>query len=140
MKLNKIINSRKKGFTLIELVIVVSIIAILILIGLPKFGKIQENAKQKADVVTAKNIAMAVNSELSNGKNKTDITEKDIRDYFSGDIKQQGTINGNHPGEFSVYLIKDEEISIFTGSRQVYPELKENATSSGTLLFKINCK
>lgn len=48
---------KKKGFTLIELIIVVAVLGILALIAVPKFGEIQKNSKEKADMATAKTIA-----------------------------------------------------------------------------------
>ncbi len=51
---------KKKGFTLIELIIVISIIAVLAAIAVPKYASIQKDAKVKADIATAKTIADAV--------------------------------------------------------------------------------
>ncbi|MGG7163586.1 type II secretion system protein [Clostridium ihumii] len=123
----KTFDKKKKGFTLIELVVVVSIMAILLIIALPKFASIQENAKKKADVATAKNIAMALNAEMSCGSDieKIDKNKDIINKYFDGDIKQQAKVTKDEKPGFVVY-IKDEDIKIFTGKRQVYPELKEN--------------
>ncbi|EJT5916601.1 prepilin-type N-terminal cleavage/methylation domain-containing protein [Clostridium perfringens] len=49
-------NKKKKGFTLIELIIVIAIIAILAAIAIPNFLSIQKKSKVKADIANAKNI------------------------------------------------------------------------------------
>jgi prepilin-type N-terminal cleavage/methylation domain-containing protein len=55
--------NKKKGFTLIELIIVIAIIGILATIAVPKFGNIQKDAKIKADIASAKVIADAASTE-----------------------------------------------------------------------------
>lgn len=64
---------RKKGFTLIELIIVISIIAVLAAIAVPKYGEIQKDAKVKADIATAKTIADAVTVLVAQEKIATTI-------------------------------------------------------------------
>ncbi|WP_207706229.1 prepilin-type N-terminal cleavage/methylation domain-containing protein [Clostridium sp. HBUAS56017] len=56
---NSMKKKRGKGFTLIELIIVIAIIAILAALIIPKFGDIKEKANAKADISNAKNIQSA---------------------------------------------------------------------------------
>ena len=49
-----------KGFTLVELIIVVAILAIIMLIAIPNFSGIQQRMKVRADKATAAQIGKAV--------------------------------------------------------------------------------
>lgn len=53
-------NKKKKGFTLIELIIVIAIIAILVAIAVPQFGKIRAKANISADMANAKSLYSAI--------------------------------------------------------------------------------
>lgn len=66
---NNVKNKRKKkGFTLIELIIVIAIIAILAAIAIPKFGDVRKNAALKSDIANAKVIANATSALIADGK------------------------------------------------------------------------
>lgn len=58
----KLINKmkNKKGFTLVELIIVLAVLVIIAAIAVPRFAKVQNDAKIDADYTTAKTIAKAV--------------------------------------------------------------------------------
>jgi type IV pilus assembly protein PilA len=58
---------KKKGFTLIELIIVIAVIGIVAAIAVPKFGNIQKNAKVQADFASAKVIADSAVTEYAHG-------------------------------------------------------------------------
>ncbi|OVE70662.1 pilin [Clostridium diolis] len=66
-KNNELSVKKKKGFTLIELIIVIAIIAILAAIAIPKFGAAKHNADVSADKANAKIIATAVANAAANG-------------------------------------------------------------------------
>ena len=87
---------KKKGFTLIELIIVIAIIAILAAIAIPKFGDIRRNAALKSDVANAKVIANGASALIADGtievpassqtveidKSKTDAIADKIEGYL----------------------------------------------------------
>lgn len=72
--LRKALNKKKKGFTLIELIIVIAIIAILAAVALPKFMEMRENANVKADIATAKNLNTVVSALVADNKISTNQT------------------------------------------------------------------
>lgn len=71
----KQVNSKHKGFTLIEMVIVVAIIAILIAIAVPQVLKQINKSKIEADKANAKNIATAIQQWVSEGNVLNDTTD-----------------------------------------------------------------
>lgn len=58
---------KKKGFTLVELIIVIAIIAVLAAVAIPKFGAVKKDANIAADQANAKIIATAVSTAVADG-------------------------------------------------------------------------
>lgn len=58
---------KKKGFTLLEMIIVISIIALLVGIATPQISKAMKKSKAMADVVTANTIAATIQEMMLEG-------------------------------------------------------------------------
>ena len=86
------VRKNKKGFTLIELIIVIAIIAILAALLLPKVGMVKENTNKTADISNAREIAEAALESLSADKIKTGYdtwTELNGGSASSGTVKEE---------------------------------------------------
>ena len=59
-------DQKKKGFTLIELVIVLAVLAIIALIAIPNFAKVREDSQEKADKSTGDVITRITNMAIAN--------------------------------------------------------------------------
>ena len=75
------LTKKKKGFTLVELIIVIAVIAVLAAIAIPKFGKIKQDANKRSDQANAKIIATAVSTAVSNGESISDGVVSNDSDY-----------------------------------------------------------
>ncbi|MGL5633757.1 MAG: type IV pilin protein [Sarcina sp.] len=64
----KNIKTKKKGFTLIELVIVLAVLAIIALIAIPNFTKVRNDSLKKADKRTAEQIEKITLMAIANEK------------------------------------------------------------------------
>lgn len=113
----------KKGFTLVELLVVIGIIGVLSAIAAPAaLSKVKE-AKEKTDVANAASIAMAIKSEWAEGN--TDFTDNKISaddltalatEYFEGIVPKSKL----DEADFSVTMT-DNKITVSTTKHIFYP-------------------
>lgn len=116
---------KKKGFTLVELIIVIAIIAVLAAVAIPKFGAVKKNSNVAADQANAKIIATAVATAVANG-DENPATEAVYTKYIDG---------GNLPNVKSVsngtWIVNydDEDggngVTVKVGDQYMYPADKE---------------
>lgn len=127
-KMNEITKRKKKGFTLIELIIVIAIIAILAAIAIPKFGSIKEDANKKTDIATAKSIATLVSKEIASDTILDTISDKTAISSIPAKKEKADAINIEKQldGKTKATSGNDFYITIEKGNVKVYDG---NATS-----------
>lgn len=111
---------KRKGFTLVEMVLVITILGILSSVSFMKFGGVQKRAEENADYIAASNLAIAINLAKSDKViNSDDINLKILKDkgYITEIPKPQSDVNGVFTAE-----IKDEEVVIKLNEETIYPK------------------
>lgn len=129
-KTNELTKKKKKGFTLVELIIVIAIIAILAAIAIPKMGAVRESANIKDDLATAKNISTMIAAEMANNNatyvpgatEKSHVVEDTILNKLDGLKTPQAKTASGGATTFTYTISTDGNISIkYTGGNQIYP-------------------
>lgn len=130
-KMNGLLQGKKTGFTLVELIIVIAIIAILAALAIPKFGSIREDANQKADFATGKNIATIVAQLIANNQITVTAgavvpvaTDDAVASRLDGNIVPRSNL-GSGATAFSYTVDADGNITVnYSGGSgfEVYPD------------------
>ena len=115
---------KRKGFTLVEMVIVVVILGILSSMALMKYNNVQQNAKQKADYATASTIATATIVAMNNGEisgNRVSVNDLVSKGYLQSDVKCNST------GKAFDISIEDDSVKVTSGENQYYPIIEKSS-------------
>lgn len=130
----------RKGFTLIELIIVIAILGVILLIGVPRFTDVLKRAQINSDKATAANIGKSIRlwniDNLPSNRpvpvaltefvvdNTTDIdTDPDtvepllgLGDYFSNDTEKPSSyVGGSEEGSYYIMANGSGKIAVAIG-------------------------
>lgn len=147
MKFKSLQKKKRAGFTLVEMVIVVTILGILSGIGFMKFGNVQETSRKNADYAAAANLATAANLCLLEKPEVVTIDESNNKTIDIDELKKQGYINSipksqSQNKEFVIKIVeveedgkKNEELRVLCdlgneGEVIFYPKLKNEEISN----------
>ena len=109
----------KKGFTLIELIVVIAILGALVAIAVPRFGGFSRDAQDVADKATARTILSAVTMAEADTNGGT-INVDDINKFLNEDIKIVTTEPGPDDG-WTVWFDNDTW-NVYKGDKKILPE------------------
>ena len=117
---------KRKGFTLVEMVVVITILGILSSIAFMKFSGIQKRAEENADYIAASSLATAINLAISE---KT-ISIEDISEDsgFLENLKEQGYITeipkpqSVKTGKFKAEVDENNQLTIRLDEKIIYPK------------------
>lgn len=120
--INKLKN--RKGFTLIELIVVLAVLAIIMAIAVPRFLGVQEDAEEKADENTLQMIAKAAELYYAQNPDGTAITTADdlVDEGYLDEIKfNTDTYGATSGSEVSVTNSTSGGVILKVSGTQVYP-------------------
>lgn len=121
MKFNELKKKRREGFTLVEMVVVVTILGVLSGLGFTKFEGVQAKAKQNADYIAASNLATAANLYLNDNSTSESTLDADnlLGEYIVSVPKPQSV---SEVSEFTIYISDGSVTYVMAGETQFYPK------------------
>lgn len=124
MYLKRFKMKKRKGFTLVEMVIVVVILGILSSMALMKYNNVQKNAKMKADYATASTIATATIVAINDGQisgEQIKVSDLVSKGYLQSNVKCNSTGKG-----FDINITGDS-VEVKSDGKSYYPIIEESS-------------
>lgn len=118
-------NTNKKGFTLIEMLAVIAIIAVLVSVIVPAIGNSTEKSKAATDAANLRSVLSLLNIHVVNGESTVDEIINDCANPTSK-MDEDATLYAvfNAPGFIHVYYVNED-----TGTYYSLEYLSEIATN-----------
>ena len=124
MKKNEL-RKNNKGFSLVELIVVIAIMAVLVAIIAPQLLKYVEKGRQSTDIQTIDNVASALQNYYADVDDHGVVTVTINKNGNSGDAAitdaklDDAKLKGTWSGDVSITLAADGQITV-TGSSDYY--------------------
>lgn len=118
---------KRRGFTLIELVMVVAILGVLSSVALVKYTDVSKDSKENSDYIAANNIATAAKLAINDGADVDGIDGVD-------DLVDLGYLEGTPivqsvQGQNSFEIVIDKgTVTVKVGNEVFYPKFKKETT------------
>lgn len=138
--------AKGKGFTLMEMVVVIAIIAILAMIAAPQAFRAINRSRASADIASAKNVATAIMQAMAEGYGPGSDWEKVEDSLFTGTgvdpilkkykITPIPKVKANNNYRY-YFKVTNQELVVGVGKKDgdkpstiLYPEIKEAESST----------
>ncbi|MDP9749651.1 MULTISPECIES: prepilin-type N-terminal cleavage/methylation domain-containing protein [Thermoanaerobacter] len=112
----KALNKDERGFTLIELIVVIAILGILAAIAVPRVTTSLKTAKENADIANAQIIGQAAERYYIETGNTTDNIKDLVDAGYLNKVPQPAD-----GGQFTLEMSDDGKATVKVGDTQLYP-------------------